>query len=269
MSHNRSRAAEIARDTVAIVAAGRYTTPAGAVVKIGAAVAFARDHTVEYPPGAAVPRVVPAGGETHVEVTDETTPAAARRLAAAGHAVAALNFASARHPGGGFLGGARAQEESLCRCSALYECLRGCRMYLHHAPMRGGFYTNYAVYSPAVPVFKGDAGELLDAPYPCAFVTAPAVNAGAIGRDERPRVRGEMADRIEKALAVLAGHGHAAVVLGAWGCGVFKNDPGVIADLFRAALRTRFAGVFAAVVFAVPGADGENHRAFAERFAGA
>jgi uncharacterized protein (TIGR02452 family) len=187
MSHSRSRAAEVARDTVAIVAAGRYVNAAGAVVEIGDAVVFARGHTVEHPPGAAVPRVVPSGYATRVEVTDETTLAAARRLAGDGHNVVALNFAPARHPGGGFLGGARAQEESLCRSSVLYECLRGCRMYPHHAPLRGGFYTNYAVCSPTVPVFKDDAGELLDAPFCCAFVTSPAVNAGAIGHDERPR----------------------------------------------------------------------------------
>ncbi len=266
MSHSRSRAAEVARETVAVVAAGRYVNAAGVVVRLREEVEFARTHTVEYPPDAAVLHVVPSGNDTRVEVTDETTLAAARRLVGDGWNVAALNFASARHPGGGFLGGARAQEESLCRASALYECLRGCRMYPYHAPMRGGFYTNYAIYSPAVPVFKDDDGRLLDAPYTCAFVTAPAVNVGAIGRDEQPRVRGEMGERIEKVLAVAAGHGHAAVVLGAWGCGVFKNDPGMIADLFRAALRTRFAGVFGTVVFAVPGADGENHRAFAERF---
>jgi uncharacterized protein (TIGR02452 family) len=74
-----------------------------------------------------------------------------------------------------------------------------------------------------------------------------------------------MAERVRKVLAVMAGHGHAAAVLGAWGCGVFRNDSDVIADLFREALATRFAGVFDAVVFAVSG-GGENHRAFAERF---
>jgi len=266
MSHSRSRAAEVARHTVAAVAAGRYTTAAGGVVAIGDAVAFARTNTVEYPPGEKLPRVVPSGKPTHTEVTTETTLAAARRLAGDGRNVAALNFASARNPGGGFLGGARAQEESLCRSSALYECLRGCRMYPHHTPTPGGFYTNYAIYSPAVPVFKDDDGSPLDAPYPCAFVTAPAVNAGVLRDDERPRLRGEMAERVRKVLAVTAGHGHDAVVLGAWGCGVFRNDPDVIADVFREALNTRFAGVFDVVVFAVP-SDGDNHRAFAERFA--
>jgi uncharacterized protein (TIGR02452 family) len=52
-------------------------------------------------------------------------------------------------------------------------------------------------------------------------------------------------------LAIAAAHGHAAPVLGAWGCGVFKNDPVEVADLFAAALRGPFRGAFATVVFAV------------------
>ena len=143
-------------------------------------------------------------------------------------------------------------------------------MYLHHARAPGGFYSNYAVYSPGVPVIRTDDGELLDEPYLCAFVTAPAVNVGAIRPEDGGPVRSEMAGRVRKVLAVAAGHGHDAVVLGAWGCGVFRNDPEVIADLFREALVTRFAGVFARVAFAVldTSADGGTIRPFAERFGG-
>jgi uncharacterized protein (TIGR02452 family) len=140
-------------------------------------------------------------------------------------------------------------------------------MYSYHAPMRGGMYSNYAIYSPGVPVFRDDDGNLLDEPYPCAFITAPAVNVGAIGPEDRGRVRGEMAERVRKVLAIAAGNGHDAVVLGAWGCGVFKNDPEVIADLFREALFTRFMGVFARVSFAVlDSSDRGTIRPFEERF---
>jgi uncharacterized protein (TIGR02452 family) len=68
----------------------------------------------------------------------------------------------------------------------------------------------------------------------------------------------------------MAGHGHDAVVLGAWGCGVFRNDPEMVAELFAGALRGRFAGVFDVVAFAVLDgtADGSTIRPFAERFGG-
>jgi uncharacterized protein (TIGR02452 family) len=201
----------------------------------------------------------PTDAPTTFEVVNDTTLVATRKLVADGFRPVALNFASARHPGGGFLGGARAQEESLCRSSGLYACINGNAMYRHHAPMPGGWYTNYAIYSPDVPVFKDDEGELLDEPYLCGFVTAPAVNAGVIRDRDRGPIREEMRDRVEKVLAVMAGHGHDAAVLGAWGCGVFKNDPEVIAGLFAKALRGRFANAFRKVVFAVLDSSDEKH----------
>ena len=266
MYPSRKKAAEIARHTVEIGAAGRYTNSRSEKVAIRDLVEAAMDGTVGYPPDSPLPTGAPSDRKTVFEVVNDTTLAAARQLVLGRFRPVALNFASAKHPGGGFLNGARAQEESLCRSSALYECINGNAMYRHHAARGGGFYTNYAIYSPAVPVFKDDEGERLDEPYLCGFVTAPAVNAGAIRDDERRLVRGEMRDRVEKVLAIMAGHGHDAAVLGAWGCGVFKNDPEMIAELFAQALRGPFAGAFAKVVFAVLSSDGETIRPFEERF---
>ena len=270
MYPSRSKAAQIARETVDILHAGEYVAPAGHVVELRHALAAAIDGTVGYPPDAPLPKVVPSDRPTRFEVRNETTLAAARRLVLDGHHVVALNFASARHPGGGLLSGARAQEESLCRASGLYACLNNDPMYRHHAPMPGGMYTNYAIYSPAVPVFRDDDGDLLDEPYPCSFITSPAVNAGAVRDHERGRVEGEMRKRVEKVLAVAAGHGHDAVVLGAWGCGVFRNDPEVVAGLFREALVTRFAGVFEVVALAVLDSSADRYFVgpFAARFGG-
>src|SRR5205085_9829654 len=109
---------------------------------------------------------------------------------------------------------------------------------------------------------------LLDEPDLGAFVTSPAVNVGAIRGNAEERVRDEMKARVEKVLAIMAGHGHDAAVLGAWGCGVFKNDPELIAELFAKALRGKCAGAFAKVVFAVLDSSDEKHfiGPFAERF---
>jgi uncharacterized protein (TIGR02452 family) len=268
MYPSRSRAAAIARDTVQILDAGQYTNRTGQVVAVKPLLEYARAGTVTYPPDSRLPSFSPGDRQTVFEVINDTTLVAARKLVADGYNPVALNFASARHPGGGFLGGARAQEESLCRASGLYPCIDGNPMYRHHAHMPGGFYSNYAIYSPRVPVIKDDDGELLDEPYPCGFVTAPAVNAGVIRDRNREPIYEEMRDRVEKVLQIMAGHGHDAAVLGAWGCGVFKNDPEDIAQLFAKALRGSFAGALAQVVFAVLSSDGVAINPFAERFGG-
>ena len=127
-------------------------------------------------------------------------------------------------------------------------------MYAWYELHRNPFYSDYAIYSPDVPVFRTDHGELLDAPYLCAFITCPAVNATvALERDPacRPAICSAMTQRIERILAIAAGHGHEHLVLGAWGCGVFGNDPREIATLFQAALKGPFRGAFATVVFAI------------------
>jgi hypothetical protein len=87
-----------------------------------------RRDTVAYAPGQ-FPSFDKTGTEpTHIEVTGESTLAAAARLAKTGP-VLALNFASAKNPGGGFLSGAQAQEESLARASTLYASLQGQPLY--------------------------------------------------------------------------------------------------------------------------------------------
>lgn len=72
--------------------------------------------------------------------------------------------------------------------------------------------------------------------------------------------------RAELVLAVAAHHGAERLVLGAWGAGVFGNDPEMVARAFADPLRGTFAGAFAEIVFAVPDPAGANHRAFAAIF---
>ncbi len=265
---SRSSRAELARETIAIMRAGRYKTRDGATVSVRDemrnAVAGSRVFTPDQLPADTTPRT-PIGTRTPVTVTRETTLDAARRI---GGDVAVLNFASAKNPGGGFQNGSQAQEESLARSSGLYECLLAGSAYYdanRHGPR--GYYTDHVIYAPSVPVFRDDEGMLLAEPYFVSMVTAPAVNAGALATPDRTRIRQTMATRIEHALSVFRHYKHDHIVLGAWGCGVFRNDPEMIAELFEQALHT-WRAEFATVTFAIPGkTDDRNRRAFLGRFA--
>ncbi|WP_314219914.1 TIGR02452 family protein [Streptomyces zaehneri] len=253
----------IARETEEIVAAGCYRASDGREVSLSAAIETARAGTrmagpgpVDVPEGQAVDSPARAFGDTSVEVTGESSLEAARRLAGAGP-VAVLNFASARNPGGGYLNGAQAQEEALCRASALYTCLLEAReFYDHHRAHRDPFYTDRVIHSPAVPVFRDDRGRLLDEPYGAGFLTAAAPNAGVVLRTVPERASGlpaALAVRAERVLETAAAHGYRRLVLGAWGCGVFRNDPAQVAGAFRALLGPggRFERTFEHVVFGV------------------
>ena len=110
-----------------------------------------------------------------IEMVDGTTQVVARQMTKECDAVAILNFASARNPGGGFLRGAKAQEEDLCRCSGLYPCLLKCPEYYNvNRSQTSMLYTDYAIYSPNVPFFKTrGTGDYLVEPFIASVMTAP------------------------------------------------------------------------------------------------
>ncbi|MHA7630205.1 TIGR02452 family protein [Corallococcus sp. M7] len=268
----------IAQETVGIVERGEYVAPSGRPVLFKDQVEGALRGTVLYRPGdfARLPRPEPRTGSAmpRIEVTSEKTGAASRRcVEREGMAdVVALNFASARNPGGGFLGGAKAQEEDLARCSALYPCLLTQREYYDaNRAESSPLYTDHVIYSPQVPFFRDEGLTLLEKPFRVSLITAPAPNAGSARRNAPhllPRMGEVLHARALKVLQVAAHHGHRTLVLGAWGCGAFRNDPRDAADAFARALEA-FPGVFERVVFAVweRGGEGLNLRAFRERFA--
>lgn len=281
--------AGVAKETLQIVHDGVYVVGAGdgqRVVDVKDAVRAALAGTVLYRPApldALVAQLTTS--PTHapppqMSTTPETTAQAGRRLVEEeGIAdVAVLNFASAKNPGGGFLGGAKAQEEDLARCSALYDCLRTQRAYydVHRADAAAGppssalLYTDHIIYSPRVPFFRDHQLQRV-APYALTVLTSAAPNAGQLLRVDptsAPVVQNTLRRRAGKVLAVAASRGHRTLVLGAWGCGVFMNDPVVVAAAFDDWLRGPFASSFDRVVFAV--FDKKKHQptlaAFTARF---
>lgn len=207
----RNDKVRIAKETLAACDAGAYTNAHGARVPL----AFDPEATVFHD---RVPAWTSRQHATRFALTAESTIEAIRRL---GDGCVALNFASAKNPGGGFLGGAQAQEESLARSSALYPCIANERaFYGANRAARSVLYLDLALYSPRVPFFRDDEGGWLPAPVYADVLTCAAPNASALrqhGRFDADECARTSRRRAELVLAVAAHHGAERLVLGAWG----------------------------------------------------
>jgi uncharacterized protein (TIGR02452 family) len=171
----RDAATALGRSAVEAVRASRYVTKTGQQVVWRDAVQAACIAKLSIRPDATLPiheRI--AFTETKVQVANETTLGGSRRLIACGLRPLALNLANGIQPGGGFLLGARAQEEALCRSSALYQTLVGDLMYEEHRKRALPDSTDWAIYSPDVPVFREDDGTELTHPWLLSFLTCAA-----------------------------------------------------------------------------------------------
>jgi uncharacterized protein (TIGR02452 family) len=186
--------------------------------------------------------------ETRLQVTNETTLSATKRFVDEGLNPLVLNLANGVTPGGGFLHGARAQEESLCRSSALYHTLLGDAMYEAHRKRPLPDSTDWAIYSPEVPVFRTDDGITIEQPWLMNVLTCAAPYAWTVGRLESAEL---LRLRINRVLSIARAYGYFSLVLGAWGCGAFGNDAELTAQHFRTALEGEFKGVFSDIVFAI------------------
>lgn len=205
-----------------------------------------------------------------ITVTTEDTFTAAKRLRPA----LALNFANAHHAGGGFLLGANAQEEALCRCSTLYASIKSeaaAEMYRYNNTHLKAVESDYMLYSPNVCVFRDHHCSLTDDFFQAAVITAPAPNRrGAAVLAGETLLRETFLRRFRIILRFAALHGFRNVVLGAWGCGAFGNSPKMVAECSAEALRDGgLANCFTEVCFAVYGKEtSRNYQAFAAQFAG-
>lgn len=257
----RKQRSKIAHETVEVLDQGHYETEAGKLVDLESELEYAVENTELYRPGDFESIQLPGGnpGTFSLEVTSEITLEAAKRLENPGTSdPLVLNFASGRNPGGGFLNGSGAQEESLARATGLYPCISEVSEYYQKNRQSGtGLYTDNMIYSPRVPVIRDENGDFLESPFSISILTAPAVNRRAVKENEPQRlseVEPTMNDRIEKVLLVAADNDNEELVLGAWGCGVFDNDPRIVSKLFKKNLKGKetFEREFDKVVFAVP-----------------
>lgn len=269
----KERNREIFRETMQICREGGYDTasgrvtlpPVGEVLK--ASVFYAEPPRVDSTP-TVDGTVVDAVNEDCVEVT--------RKLVEEGFKPVMLNMANRHTPGGGVINGARAQEESLFRqsdlCVSLYQ-YDGYHAGLLDLPPGEGCYpmdrNTGGIYSGRVTFFRTgqrDGDRLIDDPFECAVVSVAAIN--------RPELtaEGRLVDwavkatetKIRTMLRIGLHHGHDSIVLGAWGCGAFRNPPDHMAEIFRSVLlEPEFADKFKVVRFAIIEDHNSRHANFA------
>ncbi|WP_435167847.1 TIGR02452 family protein [Paenibacillus glycanilyticus] len=252
---------EIAQETLLIQQQGYYNYN-GIRVNIGEAQKLSEDKSRLFTPEEGVSIIgnlrVPVKGASQpsVYVTNEATVQAIIRYAETGaERVGVLNFASAKNPGGGFLNGAMAQEESLAASSGLYGTqLRHERFYSANRACRSMMYTDHAIYSPDVVFFRDTRFNLIRQPIRASVLTLPAVNYGQVVQKGENKLQAErvMKDRMRLALAVFAHQGDTNLILGAYGCGVFGNDPVKVANWWHDLLEAEGYGTwFSTITFAV------------------
>lgn len=236
---SRSHRSGIALDTDEIVSVGRYRAPSGAWVDLSQDIETARAGA-RLVPSDEVRRLGESAGHHKLActLTNRSTLAAISDAASQGLSVVALVFASARNPGGGYRAGSEAQEESLARSSALVATqMVHATFYKDNKALKSPLYNDAMIFSPNVPVFRDDYGVLLEAPHVASFITGAAPNAGELcTRDEHSRLESLLSRRMRAVVALAVEAGMQKLVLGAWGCGVFRNDPEVVARLWAETL---------------------------------
>jgi uncharacterized protein (TIGR02452 family) len=234
----RTRNANIARETIAIIKQGSYASPTGAQIDISETTTNAIKNTILY--DKPLPKKEYTATKPTIEVLNETTAQAATRLLSSGKDnIVALNFAAARNQGGGFLNGASAQEEDLCRCSSLYSCLKSKPMFYNKNILcNDPYYTNDIIYSPKVPFFRNEHNLFLEEPFLLSIISSPAPNlSGARPEGLQTLLKGILRERAMKIFEIAEAHGHKTLILGAWGCGAFGNSPAMVAEAFKLAMQ--------------------------------
>ena len=228
-------------------------------------------------------------GQPRITVTRERTLECAARLHREDPArkIAVLNFASATHPGGGVVRGANAQEECLCRCTTLYPALKGAKAAPFYTLSHGNaLHTDACLYTPGVLAVKTDT-DLPERLPESEFFAFDVVSCSAPNLRPQPANAMNPGDidpahiadndllelhvrRWRQILRAAAGRDD-VLVLGAFGCGAFRNPPALVADAFQELLRRDplLAAAFKEIVFAVycPPQDDTNYRVFRDAFA--
>lgn len=181
--------------------------------------------------------------------------------------VAVLNFASYKNPGGAFMQGSRAQEESLCHESTLFPVLEQfeAQFYaLNRQNLNRALYTDRALYTPEIIFMRDEHSAIVDV-LTCAapnFRTATKYNL--VTSEDNTRA---LEKRIEFIFHILADQKVKIFIAGAYGCGVFGQDPTVVANIFKKCSK-EISTDLEQIIYAVPKDRSYNYERFLQAIGG-
>lgn len=238
--------------------------------KLVASIAKSIIGTVLYGQGE-TPEIQTKSGDCMITVTQERTFESAKNLMSKypDSRIGVLNFASARNVGGGVVRGASAQEECLCRCSTLYPCLDTDYLfdnyYQMHRNLKELTYTDACIYTPDITVIKSDTAYPESTPenewYSVDVLTFPAPNCcQPISDDKLLEIHKRRGTHI---ISIAIANNIDVLILGAFGCGAFRNNPEIVAKAYKEIL-PQFTGCFKEIRFAVycPPKNPKNYDTF-------
>lgn len=180
-----------------------------------------------------------------------------------------LNFASSKHPGGGFMTGAYAQEEDLCYHSNLYKALSECQDFYNKNNEKhyNGLYLDGIIYSENILFFKQKFNNV--EPTFANVITCAAPNKGVALRKgvTNKEIDKTMSRRIEQILNVAIDNKQQYLVLGAFGCGVFKNDIRYVAsEIKRLLIDKNYCKYFKYIIIPALSKEDRVYKVFSNEF---
>lgn len=149
-----------------------------------------------------------------------------------------LNMASYKRPGGGVRKGAMAQEEEICRRSNLLKSLDN---------MAYPLAMNEYIYTSDVEIFKDSNYNMINGGF-CDVITIASVNLNNLPKPDN--YNEIMSDKIDQIFKSAVDNNCVNVVVSAFGCGVFKNDPNEVSQMFVESIN-KYKGYFNNICFSI------------------
>ena len=262
MDEIRQMRKDVFTNTINVVRQGYYELDDGNIITLPPSDEIVRN-TKFYSREIKVSDNKPFQLDTIIKVDNIDCLVAANKLQLEGYNVAVLNMASRQNPGGGVYSGAGAQEENLFRRSNLFQSMFQFAPYASQYGIKKSVYQypldkNFGgVYTKKATVFRDteEKGyQLLGTPFEMSFISVPGMNKPELTSDGMivDSLVEPIKNKIRTILRIGLENGHDALVLGALGCGAFRNPPKHIARLFHEVIEeSEFANRYKLLLFAI------------------